>query len=133
MIAGMSDQQRGAGLRIDKWLWCARFFKSRAQATQAVAGGRVHVNAERVKPSRMVHVDDRLEITREDLRLEIVVTAIPVRRGPASEAQGCYVETPASIVARERRQAQSRVAASAAPPGRPDKHARRALRGLRRG
>lgn len=133
MAAGMSDQQRGAGLRIDKWLWCARFFKSRAQATQAVAGGRVHVNAERVKPSRLVHVNDRLEITREALRFEVIVTAIPVRRGPAAEAQGCYTETPASIAARERHKAHSRMVALAAPPGRPDKHARRALRDLRRG
>nr|WP_210399183.1 RNA-binding S4 domain-containing protein [Steroidobacter denitrificans] len=129
----MSEQQRGAGLRIDKWLWCARFFKSRAQATQAVIGGRVHVDAERVKPSRMVYVGDRLEITREALRFEVVVTAIPVRRGPAAEAQGCYAETPASIAARERHQAQSRMAAHAAPSGRPDKHARRVLRDLRRG
>ena len=64
-----------AGLRIDKWLWCARFFKSRSQATAAVAGGLVHVNGERVKPSRPVHVDDRIEITRDELRFEVVFSA----------------------------------------------------------
>ena len=55
-----SRAREAAGLRVDKWLWCARFFKSRAQATDAVAGGLVHVNGERVKPSRVVHIDDRL-------------------------------------------------------------------------
>ena len=76
-----------AGLRIDKWLWCARFFKSRSQATAAVAGGLVHVNGERVKPSRAVHVDDRIEITRDELRFEVVILGLPVRRGPAPEAR----------------------------------------------
>ena len=74
-------------LRIDKWLWCARFFKSRAQATEAVAGGRVHVNGERAKPSRVVRIDDRIEITRDEVRFDLVVRGIPLRRGPATEAQ----------------------------------------------
>ena len=69
-----------SGLRIDKWLWCARFFKSRSQATAAVAGGLVHVNGERVKPSRPVHVVDRIEITREELRFEVVICGLPARR-----------------------------------------------------
>jgi ribosome-associated heat shock protein Hsp15 len=120
-----------AGLRVDKWLWFARFFKSRAQATEAVTGGHVHVNGERVKPSRNVHVNDRLLITRDELRFEIVVQSIPVRRGPATEARLSYTETPQSIAAREQRREQAR--AAPAPEGRPDKHARRALRDLRRG
>ena len=66
-----------AGLRVDKWLWCARFFKSRAQATDAVAGGLVHVNGERVKPARLVHVDDRLQITRDELQFEVIVQRHP--------------------------------------------------------
>ncbi len=121
-----------AGLRIDKWLWCARFFKSRSQATAAVAGGLVHVNGERVKPSRPVHVDDRIEITRDELRFEVVVLSLPVRRGPAPEARSHYVETEASIAAREQKRERSRLAPPA-PEGRPDKHARRMLRDLRRG
>jgi ribosome-associated heat shock protein Hsp15 len=118
-------------LRIDKWLWFARFYKSRSQATDAVAGGHIHVNDERVKPSRGIHVNDRLVITRDELRFEVVVTALPVRRGPAAEARTHYIETEASIAARQERQQRSRMAPPA-PDGRPDKHARRMLRGLRR-
>jgi ribosome-associated heat shock protein Hsp15 len=120
------------GLRIDKWLWCARFYKSRSQATAAVAGGLVHVNGERVKASRAVHVDDRIEITRDELRFEVVIRGLPVRRGPAPEARALYVETEASVAAREQRRERSRLAPPA-PVGRPDKHARRMLRDLRRG
>ena len=118
-------------LRIDKWLWFARFFKSRSQATTAVAGGLVHVNDERVKPSRVIHVDDRLTITRDELRIEVIVTGLPVRRGPAPEARQHYVETEGSLAAREERRRHARTAAPA-PDGRPDKHARRVLRDLRR-
>jgi ribosome-associated heat shock protein Hsp15 len=126
------DAAAPAGLRVDKWLWCARFFKSRSQATDAVAGGLVHVNGERVKPARVVHIDDRLLITRDETTLEIVVRGIPMRRGPAPEARTHYIETEQSVAARERRREQARLAPPA-PSGRPDKHARRALRDLRRG
>ena len=132
MVSDDPDAAAPGGLRIDKWLWCARFFKSRSQATDAVAGGLVHVNGERVKPSRVVHVDDRLLITRDEIALEIIVRAIPTRRGPAPEARTHYIETEQSIAARERRREQARLAPPA-PMGRPDKHARRALRDLRRG
>jgi ribosome-associated heat shock protein Hsp15 len=121
-----------AGLRIDKWLWFARLFKSRSQATDAVAGGLVHVNGERVKPSRVIHVDDRLHITKDETRLEVIVRGMPVRRGPAPEARLHYTETEESIVAREKQRERNRLAGPA-PEGRPDKHARRVLRDLRRG
>src|SRR4029078_10013806 len=98
------------GLRIDKWLWCARFYKSRSQATAAVAGGLVHVNGERVKASRAVHVDDLIEITRDELRFEVVIRGLPVRRGPAPEARTYYVETEASVAAREQARERSRLA-----------------------
>jgi ribosome-associated heat shock protein Hsp15 len=129
-----SDQHADgpSGLRIDKWLWCARFFKSRSQASEAVAGGLVHVNGERVKPSRSIHVNDRLQITRDDVHFEVIVQGIPARRGPAPEARMHYTETAESIAARERRREQARLAPPA-PDGRPDKHARRVLRDLRRG
>jgi ribosome-associated heat shock protein Hsp15 len=91
----------------------------------------VHVNGERVKPSRVLRVDDRLEVTRDELRIEVIVRGMPARRGPAPEARAHYVETPESIAAREARRERARLAPPA-PDGRPDKHARRVLRDLRR-
>ncbi|HEY4367313.1 MAG TPA: S4 domain-containing protein [Steroidobacteraceae bacterium] len=126
------NESERAGLRIDKWLWFARFFKSRSQATDAVAGGLVHVNGERAKPSRNIHVKDRLSITRDEIRFEVVVASLPTRRGPADEARAAYVETIESIAAREQRRENARLSPPA-PDGRPDKHGRRALRNLRRG
>lgn len=120
------------GLRIDKWLWFVRLFKSRSQATDAVAGGLVHVNGERAKPSRVIHIEDRLNITKDEIKLEVIVQGMPVRRGPAPEARLHYTETEASIAAREKQREHSRLAGPA-PEGRPDKHARRMLRDLRRG
>jgi ribosome-associated heat shock protein Hsp15 len=90
----------------------------------------VHVNGERVKPSRTIQVGDSLAITRGESRFEVVVQSLPVRRGPATDAQQAYVETPDSIAARERKREQLRIAPPA-PFGRPDKHQRRALRSLR--
>ena len=119
-------------LRVDKWLWFTRFFKSRSQATDAVAGGHIHVNDDRVKPSRELRAGDRVKITRDEIRFDVIVVSIPKRRGPASEAVLHYAETTESIQAREQRREQSRMAPPA-PDGRPGKHARRALRDLRRG
>ena len=131
-MTAQTPADAAAGIRIDKWLWFARMFKSRSQATDAVAGGLVHVNGERVKPSRVIHVDDRLHITKDETHFELIVKGIPVRRGPAPEAALHYTETEESIAAREKQRERRRMAAPA-PDGRPDKHARRALRDLRRG
>jgi ribosome-associated heat shock protein Hsp15 len=127
----VNEESTKPSLRLDKWLWCARFFKSRSQATDAVNGGLVHVNGERVKASRAIHALDRLLITRDEYRTEVIVQGIPTRRGPAAEAQAFYIETEESIAAREARRARMRLAGPA-PDGRPSKHDRRALRDLRR-
>jgi ribosome-associated heat shock protein Hsp15 len=120
-------------LRIDRWLWCARLCKSRGLATQAVAGGRVHLNGERVKPSRAVRSGDRLALKRGAVEFECVVRTIPARRGPAAEAALCYAETAASIARRAEFADRMRFAAALAPRprGRPGKHERRALRRVR--
>ena len=115
-----------ATLRIDKWLWCARFFKSRGVAQEAVEGGHVQVNGERVKASRQVRVGDRLRITRERERYEVEVTGIPVRRGPAPEARQHYHETPESEAARAHARELDRLSAPVSN-GRPDKRERRDL------
>jgi ribosome-associated heat shock protein Hsp15 len=128
-------QAAGDVLRVDKWLWCARFFRTRSAAGAAVGGGKVHVNRQRVKPSRTVRPGDLLEITVGFDVVTVTVLAIPARRGPATEARLCYEETAESVARRERGREQRRLATLAAPQthGRPDKHTRRELLRMQRG
>jgi len=121
-----SSAPGAATLRIDKWLWCARFFKSRGVAQEAVEGGHVQVNGERVKSSRQVRVGDTLRITRERERYEVEVIGIPARRGPAAEARQHYRETPESEAARAHARELDRLSAPVSS-GRPDKRERRDL------
>jgi ribosome-associated heat shock protein Hsp15 len=121
-------------VRVDKWLWAARFFKTRSAATDAVLGGHVQVNGARVKPAREVAVGDRLEITRAQERWSVVVTGLAERRGPASAAAALYEETAESARERVRRRDERRLAR---PVGadlsmRPTKRDRRRLDALRR-
>ncbi|HUO95123.1 MAG TPA: S4 domain-containing protein [Steroidobacteraceae bacterium] len=132
------DEDEGAGaeqrLRLDRWLWCARFYKSRSLAAAAVAGGHVHLNGARVKPAHVVRVGDALTLTLGGRDRDLEVSAIPERRGPATEARRCYRESEASL-ARGARQAEAqRLAAltTPRPDGRPDKKERRALYELAR-
>ncbi len=123
------EDSGGDRLRIDRWLWCARFFKSRSAAAEAVRGGRVRLNGGSGEARARREAGDAVTIefgTRGDER-EVTIAAIPVRRGPASEAATCYVESAESI---ERRRAAAEARALAPPPptlGRPDKRTRRLL------
>lgn len=121
-------------VRIDKWLWAARLFKTRTLATEAVLGGRVHVNEQRVKPSKDVHVGDVVVVTVGPLRRTVHVRGLSERRGSAKIAATLYEETAESIAARERFVVERRLAR---PLGsdlgpRPTKLARRRLDALRR-
>lgn len=122
-------------LRVDRWLWCARFFKSRGLAAEAVRAGHVRVDGQRVKASREIKVGDRLAIVKGVCEFDVEVVAIPARRGPATEAAACYTETAQSIEARRRRAEQSAAARILRAPtsGRPDKRTRRLIRDRQRG
>ena len=88
--------------RLDKWLWACRFYKTRALASEAISGGKVHLNGERVKPSRNIKVGDMLEITRAQFEFNITVKGLNKYRRPAEEAQQLYKESQESM---EKRQA----------------------------
>ena len=127
--------EQTARVRLDKWLWAARFFKTRTLAAAAVAGGKVHVNGARVKPAHEVRIGDRLEITRDAERYEIVVRALSAKRGAARDAQILYEETAASreIRARHAELRKLAVLASPAPAKRPDKKSRRLIHRFKQG
>lgn len=116
-------------VRLDKWLWAARFFKTRALAIEAVAGGKVHVNGQRVKPSRAVQLGDRVQVRKGPVELTVIVRALSAQRGPAPVARTLYEETPESVAARERLAEQRRLASAAtpAPDSRPSKRDRRKI------
>jgi ribosome-associated heat shock protein Hsp15 len=121
-------------VRVDKWLWAARFYKTRSAAGEAVLGGRVHVNGERVKPSKQLTVGDTVEITIRALKRTLHVTDLRDKRGPAATAATLYTETAESIRAREEDALQRRLAkpAGADLGARPTKLDRRRLDALRR-
>jgi len=132
----MTEPEAGARkARIDKWLWCVRFYKSRALATAAVEGGRVHLNGARVKPSHPVRAGDRIELTRESESWDLRVRLLPARRGSAAAAAECYEESAESAAQRAARRAERRLTGGPAPrpASRPDKRARRQLVRLQRG
>ncbi len=115
--------------RIDKWLWAARFYKTRALAREAVKGGKVHANHERIKPSRTVNIGDVLSITRNETTYIVVVEAINHQRRPAKEAQLLYKETDESIKQRENLRQAMKLASAAThyADKRPSKKQRRSI------
>ena len=121
----MNDQQDS--LRIDKWLWAARFFKTRVLAAEAVVGGKVHINGHRVKPARPVQQGDELQITRGQEVYVVTVNGINRHRRPASEAQLLYTETDESLRNREHESLQRKLLSQIhpTPPQRPGKRDRR--------
>jgi ribosome-associated heat shock protein Hsp15 len=117
-------------VRVDKWLWAARFYKTRSLATEAVDGGKVEVNGDRAKPAKAIKPGDEIRVRLGPYEHVVIVRALAERRGPASIAQGLYEETQASRDARERLASQLKMA----PPtfvyeekGRPTKKDRRDL------
>lgn len=120
-------------MRLDKWLWAARFFKTRSLAQQAVTGGKVHLDGQRVKAGHTLRAGARLQIRRGFEQFEVVVLALSETRGSASVAQTLYQETDASRQQREH-EAELRKANAAAMPysdGKPDKRQRRQLQQFR--
>jgi len=117
-------------IRIDKWLWAARFFKTRSMAAKAVSAGHVNVNGSRVKASRILQIGDMLRIRRGLVEFEVLVLELSGRRGPAVKAQELYRETAESLERREQEAAKRRLekTAEAAPDKRPDKRDRRRIR-----
>ena len=116
-------------MRIDRWLWAARLAKTRPLAAEAVKGGLVHVNGHPAKPSREVRPGDRLDVTRGQARISVVVRATAERRGPAKEAVLLYEETEESRAARERAAELRRMSPPPmpVPGGRPTKRDRRRM------
>lgn len=121
-------------VRVDKWLWAARFFKTRSAATDAVLGGKVHLNDARVKPSKEIRAGDTVEVRIGQFQWTVVVRGVSDRRGPASVAATLYDETAESIAVRAQRAAELRLARplGADLGARPTKQARRRIEDLRR-
>lgn len=126
------NRQLDETVRLDVWLWAARFFKTRSLARQAIEAGRVEIDGQRAKSSRAVRLGDALHIVRADEAFEIEVAGLARQRGPAAAAQALYRESEASMAARA--EARARRAAERAgyrpPESRPDKRARRLIRAL---
>ena len=115
--------------RLDKWLWAARFYKTRTLATEAITGGHVHVNGQRVKPARQIQIGDVLTIRKPPEEFIISVVQLSERRGPASAAQQLYTEAETSRQQRELLREQRRQLAlhNPRPDKRPDKRQRRRI------
>ena len=130
----MGDPHGPNGVRLDRWLWAARFFKTRSLAVEAIGGGKVQVNGHRAKRAKLVHIGDELLIRKGPFEHRVIVRAIAERRGPVPEAQALYQETAESALRREALSA--RLKSISAPvfrtKGRPTKKERRDIDRFRR-
>ena len=132
----MANPESPAEIRLDNWLWAARFFKTRSLAAEAVTGGKVNINGDRAKTSRVVRLGDRLAIRRGPYEWTVIVKGVARLRGPAAQAQLLYAETEDSLRKREAASDQLNIARPPEfdSPGRPSNKNRRALeRWTRRG
>jgi ribosome-associated heat shock protein Hsp15 len=129
-MAPDTDNTAPRKMRLDKWLWAARFYKTRQLAVEAVNGGHVHLNGQRTKPGKDIQCGSRLQISKAGLEWDIVVQVLPRQRRPASEAVSFYSESEQSRARREQRQAELRAARLATPlqtSGKPSKRDRRLI------
>jgi ribosome-associated heat shock protein Hsp15 len=129
MTRGKQAQETSAAprVRVDKWLWAARFYKTRSLAAEAIDAGHVRVDGERVKPAQPVHAASRVTIGKREATFEVEVVDVSERRGPASQAAALYRETAESVAARERARAERAQARATATAARPTKRDRRRL------
>jgi ribosome-associated heat shock protein Hsp15 len=129
-MTSMADKTPLDRLRLDKWLWAARLYKTRALAAEEVALGRVDVNGQPAKPARELKAGDKLDIRQGPVRRELLVVGLSALRGPAPAAQALYAETPESLAAREAAAARRRMGVEPADTlahGRPTKRDRRQI------
>lgn len=133
--SGMKETEGEAHLRLDKWLWAARFFKSRSLAAEAVSGGKVHLNGARVKPGRVVRLGDEVRVRRGPYEWVVIVHGLGTQRGPASRTQLQYEETEESKQTRQKLAEQMRIQGphQRGPKGRSSKKARREIIRFTRG
>ncbi|MFZ4701937.1 MAG: RNA-binding S4 domain-containing protein [Candidatus Methylumidiphilus sp.] len=127
-------QGGGERMRLDKWLWAARFFKTRALATEAINGGKIHLNGQRAKPGKDIGIGAQLEISKDQYTWDITVTALKAQRRPASEAALLYEETPESLAKRQAEVERRKIARDMGgqPDQRPDKKDRRIIHRFKR-
>ena len=122
-----SDEAPSASARLDKWLWAARFYRTRALAVAAIEAGHVRVNGERAKPSHSIRAMSRVRVRKEVLTFDVEVIDVSERRGSAAVAGALYRELPESVAAREAIVSGRRAARAVQAPSRPTKRERRKL------
>lgn len=133
MALSPQDDQQLPGVRVDRWLWAARFFKTRSLAKTAVEGGKVHVDGQRSKPAKMLRVGQEVEVRKGSTETTVIVSGLAEQRGAASIAQTLYNETPASIEQRELMSSRRKMerAGLQVPSSKPSKKDRRDLRKMK--